>query len=311
MDATGHDDNKAALAPAGDSTVAAPTEHGAAELEKHLGDLAASPQFVPLMGSFRDLLEAERRRNRQRTLLIGAGMIVMLTAFIWGPLHIMRTYIRQSEERLTSEHESLQRVEHSLNDSMTVLADASRELRKTLESYRQSPTSGMQAATEASAQAALTAPAPVSPVAPLVIVSPLPPRPATTSAPPAAVVTMTPPAAATAKVVAVVPVTPPPAVAATKPAAVVAPPPAESNAPAVKPVFAIGVPPDAFRAVTSTPAVPLMVEVTPTAPAVTNRPASIATAETRLDDALADVERTIQALKKRNTTNNAATMRTP
>lgn len=283
-DSTGHDDNKTALAPADNSTVAAPADHAVAELERHLGDLAASPQFVPLMGSFRDLLEAERRRNRVRTLLIGAGMVAMLTAFIWGPLHIMQTYIRQSEERMASERASLQRVEHSLDESMTVLADASRDLRKTLEAYRRGVTSTPQAVAEPAVQAVIASPVPAAPVAPLVIVAPQPPLP------PAAVVTTAAPAMAAVQI---------PTVSTDKVAAVATPAAAESNVPAVKPATVMGVPPDVFRAVTSTPSVPVMARVVPAA-----------TADTRLDDALADVERTLQSLKRKNATTNT-TVRKP
>jgi len=296
MDATGHDESKTALAPTDNSTVPATADHAITELEKNLGDLAASPQFVPLMGSFRDLLEAERRRNRMRTLLIGASVIIVLAVFIWGPLHMMRTYIRQSEERLAVERDSLQRVEHSLNDSMTVLADASRELRKTLESYRQTTPVGNAPSAAPAVQPSLPAPAVVAPVAPLVIVTPPPVRTnvTATTPPPVAVVTLTPPPPAhTGKV----------AVVASAPAA-------STNVPGTPQTAAPGVPPDVFRAATSTPAVP--VAVAPGVPAATNRATSVAsTTETRLNDVLADVERTIQAIKQKSAATNAAVTKKP
>ena len=298
MDATGHDDNKTALAPAGDSTVPAPADHEMTEIEKHLGDLAASPQFVPLMGSFRELLDAERRRNRVRTLLISAGMLALLVLFIWGPLHLIRTYIRLSEQRLAGERESLHRVEHSLNESMTVLADASRELRKTLEACRPTPATGAQPVVEpATPQVTVTTPAAVAPVAPLLIATPLPPHPVgvATTLPPAVVAAVMPPAATpTGKVTS----------AAATPAK-------EQTPPIAKQTVAPGLPPDVFRAVTSTPAVPVTVAVNPPMPAATNRAASAAVAETRLDDALANVERTIQAIKQKNAPTNAATTKKP
>jgi hypothetical protein len=253
MDRTEHDNDETALATSGNET----TAPSVADLEKHVADLAASPHFVPLMGSFRDLLEAERRRNRLRTLILGGGTVLVLALFIWGPLHMMQTYIRQSEQRISTERQALERVELALNESMRALVDVSRDLRTTLEVYRQTPVPPA-----ASAQAPEKVPAATSRVEPVV---------PTGESAVAAVTSRTVPATGTLETV-----------TATVPA---------TNAPA--PVAAV--PPDLFRALNSTPAVP-----TPP-PVPTNRVAAptAAAAETRLTDTLADVERAILSIRQR------------
>jgi hypothetical protein len=274
MDKTEHNNDETALATSGDTT----TDPSVAELEKHVADLAASPHFIPLMGSFRDLLEAERRRNRLRTLILGGGIVLVLALFIWGPFHTMRLYIEQSEQRMAAERQSLERVEQALNNSMTVLAEASRDLRTTLEAYRQLP---------GPATTPATLPAPVPVILPAAVPAVVPAELPTNAAP------LPPPAPVVAAAVA-------PAATATGAVETIAatvtnPPPSAPE-----------VPPDLLRALSSTPAVP------PPAPPPTNQVTSLprAATEKRLTDTLADVERAIQSIRERraaltNATGNA------
>ena len=105
---------------------------------------------------------------------------------------------------------------------------------------------------------------------------------------------------------------PPPTHASTgKVVAAVAVPQAEPTTPAVKQTAVPGIPPDVFRAVTSTPAVPVTAVVALPAPTATNRPAPAATTEAHLNDVLADVERTILAIKQKSATTNAAGTKKP
>lgn len=218
MDSTGHNNNETALATNNGAT----GNPSMAELEKHVADLAASPHFVPLMGSFRDLLEAERRRNRLRAWLLGGGTLLVLALFIWGPLHMMQTYIKQSEERMVTERQSLERVERALNESMTTLAAASRDLRSTLEAYRQAP---LPTAAPAVISKAVAADVPVTAAVPIPSPLPVPAIPAAST-----------PAVATASKVtaAAVPVV----------------------TPATNAIVPVAAAPDLLRALRSTPAVP-------------------------------------------------------
>ncbi len=279
MDRTGHDNAETAVTSNGNATM----EPAAAELEKQVSDLAASPHFVPLMGSFRDLLEAERRRNRLRTLILGAGTILVLALFIWGPLHIMQTYIEQSERRMAAERQSLERVERALNESINVLSEASRDLRTTLEMCRQIPPPAATPATLPTVDSARITASPSMPVAPPPAAGP---EGATPSLPVPGKSTVEPPAAASSKGVA-------------SPAAAPA-----TNAPARVEATA----PDLFRALSSSPAVP------PPPPDKTNRVAAPppAAVGTRLTDTLADVERTIQSIRlKRAALTNATGVARP
>lgn len=269
-------DNDKSAVTRNETAPAPAAEPGIAALEQQLSDLATSPHFVPLMGSFRDLLEAERRKNRNRTIVMGAALVVVLGLFIWGPLHLIRAYIDQSERRLAAERATLERVEQALNASMTTLAEASRELRVQLEASHPSPTAPTPAAPAASAVVVAPAPAP----APAVEVPPAAKPPAVL---PASVATHT---TAVERSVVVEPAKqPPPAVVTSAaPAAVIAP--------------AAPLPAALTRAVGTSAAAPA-------APVVTNRLAPTGTVA-HLDDVLDEVDRAIMAIKqKRQASTNA------
>ena len=103
------------------SSVPTVTGDKLSQIEKSLTDLSESPHFVPLMGSFRDMLESERKRHRDRMAVVIGIFVLVAVLFILGPLYLVKSFLAQAQGTLNDQRQSLQRVEQSINSSMSTL----------------------------------------------------------------------------------------------------------------------------------------------------------------------------------------------
>ena len=149
-------------------------------VHRPLTDLPELPEFMPLVDSFREFMEAERERQRRRVTGLTVLFALILVLFLAGPVYLGRVFLHRAEMTFKAQEDSLRNLSASLDKGVGTLAAASDELRQAVELQQKL----LAALSAQQAQGGLPAAASVATVAPAVGVMAL--TPAATNQPAAA-----------------------------------------------------------------------------------------------------------------------------
>lgn len=108
-------------------------ERKIAELQSRMDETVETSGFLPLMGAFQDYVEAERTRNARLIATLVALFTIILALFLIGPIYMGRAFLIRAETAFSAERQSFQQFQGGVQSSLSDLAKATAELRKTIE----------------------------------------------------------------------------------------------------------------------------------------------------------------------------------
>jgi hypothetical protein len=121
-------------APAGaDTALARAGEQDVAELKQQMSHFIDSPDFLPVLGSFREVLEAERERSRRRFVGLTALFGVLLLAAVLVPLQVGQRMQQRTDAASEAQQAALTDMRRRLDDRLDMLAAASAEMQQALD----------------------------------------------------------------------------------------------------------------------------------------------------------------------------------
>jgi hypothetical protein len=129
----GGEDTAGTDPPADATSSVAVKEKSIAQLQSQLDEYIDSSELLPLMGTFQEYIEAEKRRNARRFAGLGVAFGAVLLLFVLVPVYFGGKMLRRAEQAFAADRASLIEMRGTVESNLVALASATERLRIALE----------------------------------------------------------------------------------------------------------------------------------------------------------------------------------